>query len=37
MHACHHTDSNDSDIHVLDWWVVATKTHPGYTVHEDGM
>ena len=27
----------DYDIHVLDGWMLATKTHPACTIHEDGM
>ena len=36
-HAFHRTDSKDPDVHVLDRWMPATKTHPARTVHEDGM
>ena len=36
-HAFHRTDSKDPDIHVLDGWMPATKTHPACTIHEDGM
>ena len=36
-HAFHCTDSKDPDIHVLDRWIPATKTHPACTIHEDGM
>ena len=36
-HAFHCTDSKDPDIHVLDSWMLATKTHPACTIHEDGM
>ena len=36
-HAFHHTDSIDPDIHVLDGWMPATKTHATCTIHEDGM
>ena len=35
-HAFHCTDK-DPDIHVLDEWMLATKTHPACTIHEDGM
>ena len=35
--AFHHTHSKDPDIHVLDGWMPATKTHPACTIHEDGM
>ena len=37
IHAFHRTDSKDPDIHVLDGWMPATKTHPARTIHEDGM
>ena len=30
-------DSKDPDIHVLDGWMPATKSHPACTIHEDGM
>ena len=36
-HAFHRMDSKDPDIHVLDGWMPATKTHPARTIHEDGM
>ena len=36
-HACYCTDSKDPDVHVLDGWMPATKTHPARTIHEDGM
>ena len=36
-HTLHRTDSKDPDIHVLDGWVPATKTHPACTIDEDGM
>ena len=36
-HAFHRTDSKDPDVHVLDGWMPATKTHPAQTIHEDGM
>ena len=36
-HAFHLTDSKDPDIHVLDGWMPATKTHPVCTIHEDRM
>ena len=36
-HAFHRTDSKDPDVHVLDGWMPATKTHPARTIHEDGM
>ena len=36
-HAFHRTDSKDPDVHVLDGWMPATKTHPARTTHEDGM
>ena len=36
-HAFHHTNSKDPDIHVLDGWMPATKTHPACTIHEDIM
>ena len=36
-HTFHRTDSKDPDIHVLDGWMPATKTHPACTIHEDGM
>ena len=36
-HAFHRTDSKDPDIHVLDGWMPATKTHQACTIHEDGM
>ena len=35
--AFHHMDSKDPDIHVLDRWIPATKTHLACTIHEDGM
>ena len=35
-YAFHRTDSKDSDIHVLDWGMLA-RTHPACTIHEDGM
>ena len=37
IHAFHRTDSKDPDVHVLDGWMPATKTHPARTIHEDGM
>ena len=36
-HAFHRTDLKDPDIHVLDRWMPATKTHPVCTIHKDGM
>ena len=36
-HAFHCTDSEDPDIHVLDGWMPATKTHPVCTTYKDGM
>ena len=30
-------DSKDPDIHVLDKWMLATKTHLACTIHKDGM
>ena len=36
-HAFHRRDSKDPDVHVLDGWMPATKTHPACTAHEDGM
>ena len=36
-HAFHRMDSKDPDVHVLDGWMPATKTHPARTIHEDGM
>ena len=30
-------DSKDADIYFLDGWMLATKTHPACTIHEDGM
>ena len=36
-HAFHRTDSKDPDIHVLDGWMLATKTHPACTIRKDGM
>ena len=36
-HAFHRTDSKDPDVHVVDGWMPATKTHPARTIHEDGM
>ena len=36
-HAFHRMDSKDPDVHVLDGWMPATKTHPACTIHEDGM
>ena len=35
-HAFRHMDSKDSDIHVLDGWMSATKTHPACIIHEGG-
>ena len=38
MHSMiHHTDSKDPDIHVIDGWMPATKTHPACTFYENGM
>ena len=34
-HAFHGTDSKDPDIHVLDEWMPATKTHPACTIHKE--
>ena len=36
-HALHRMDSKDPDIHVLDGRMMATKTRPACTIHEDGM
>ena len=36
-YAFHHTDLQDPDIHVLDGWMLVTKTHQVCTIHEDGM
>ena len=36
-HVFHHADSKDPDIYVIDGWMLATKTHPVCTIHEDGM
>ena len=36
-HAFHCTNSKDPEIHVLDGWMLATKTHPACTIHKDGM
>ena len=36
-HAFHRMDSKDPDIHVLERWMLATKTHPACTIHKDGM
>ena len=36
-HAFRRMDSKDPDIHVLDGWMLATKTHPAYTIHKDRM
>ena len=36
-HAFYRSDSKDPDIHVLDGWMLATKTHPACTIHKDGM
>ena len=36
-HAFHRTDSKDPDIHVLNGWVLATKTQPAHTIHKDRM
>ena len=36
-HAFHCTDSTNPDIHVLDGWMPATKTHPACTIHGDKM
>ena len=36
-HAFHRTDSKDPDVHVLNGWMPATKTHPARTIHKDGM
>ena len=35
-HAFHLTDSTDPDVHALDCWMPATKTHPACTIHKDG-
>ena len=35
--AFHRRDSKDPDIHVLDMVMLTAKTHPPYTIHEDGM
>ena len=34
-HAFHRMDSKTPDIHALDRWMLETKTHPAYTIHED--
>ena len=36
-HAFHRMDSKDPDIHVLEWWIPPTKTHPAWTIQEDRM
>ena len=36
-HVFHRTDSKDPDIHVLDGWMRASKTHPACTIHKDRM
>ena len=36
-HAFHRTDSKLPHIHILDWWMPATKAHPACTIYEDGM
>ena len=36
-HVFHRTDSKQPDIHVLDGWMLAIKTHSACTIHEDGM
>ena len=36
-HAFHHMDSKDPDIHVLDGWMPATKTHPAWAIQDDRM
>ena len=36
-HAFHCMDSKAPDVHVLDGWMPATKTHPVCIIHEDGM
>ena len=35
--AFHCMDSKDPDIHVLDGWMLATKTHPACTIREEGI
>ena len=35
-HALYHIDGKDPCIHILDGWVLATKTHPICTISEDG-
>ena len=36
-HACHGMDLKDPDIHVLDGWMLATKTHPARTIQNVTM
>ena len=36
-HAFQCADSIDPDIHVLDGWILAAKTHPAWIIHEDWM
>ena len=36
-HVFHRMDSKDPDIHALDGRMLATKTHPVCTIHQDGM
>ena len=36
-HTFHSTDSKGPDVHILDRWMLARKTHPACTIHEDGM
>ena len=36
-HAFHRRDSKEPDIHILDGWMLAAKTHPAYTIYEYGM
>ena len=35
--ALRHMDSKDPDVHFLDRWMPATKTHPACTINKDGM
>ena len=37
MHAFPHMDSKDPDIHILDGWMLATKTNLACIIREDGI
>ena len=36
-HTFHHMDSKDPEFHVLNEWMLATKTNPECTIHKDEM